>query len=495
MLGVTDNATSENPSGATVSPRLQFPPVMSPSISSHAFERALLRTEYLRVVGVISIIGIFAATAAIRIYLFGSHMNHLGVYASVALIAYECLVLRWVKRSIQGASHIPDWFWTVNVVIEMSMPSLGVAFLASARLSQDYRPLATGWVLLYFPLLVLSTLRLSARASCVAGITGSVGYLLAAHYDGWHLKADLSSNAVTHSAVPFFAIMICATGFIAALVAREIRAHFEASLREAETERKLEQMQHDLTIARSIQQSLLPKVRPQIEGYEIAGWNHPADATGGDYFDWTQLDDGRVVVTLADVTGHGIGPALLASVCRAYARASFSNTDSLANTLQRINKSFGEDLSPERFATFVAAICQSGSDKLELLSAGHGPLFWYSRSTGDVQEFPAHDVPLGILPRLTSNTSQVIPMEPGDIIFLVTDGFLEWANDAGEEFGSARFQQLARSSCNLAPEEIIAELYSVVLKFADGTPQQDDLTAVVIKKTAVTKGEAAVTTA
>jgi phosphoserine phosphatase len=86
-------------------------------------------------------------------------------------------------------------------------------------------------------------------------------------------------------------------------------------------------------------------------------------------------------------------------------------------------------------------------------------------------------------------------MEPGDIIFLVTDGFIEWANDAGEEFGSARFQQLARSSCNLAPEEIIAELYSVVLKFADGTPQQDDLTAVVIKKTAVTKGEAAVTTA
>jgi serine phosphatase RsbU (regulator of sigma subunit) len=468
---------------------------MSPNINSHAFARALLRTEYLRVIGVISIIGVFALTGAIRIFLFGSHMNHIGLYAAVALIAYECLVLRRIKHSIQGASHIPDWFWTVNVAIEMSMPSLGVAFLASDRLLQAYRPLATAWVLLYFPLLVLSTLRLSFLASSIAGITGSVGYLLAAHHDGWHLKADLASNAVTHSAVPFFAIMICASGFIAGLVAREIRSHFEASLREAETESKLQQMQHDLTIARSIQQSLLPKVRPQIEGYEIAGWNHPADATGGDYFDWNQLDNGRLIVTLADVTGHGIGPALLASVCRAYARASFSDTDSLVNMLQRINKSFGEDLSPERFATFVAAVCQPGSNKLELLSAGHGPLFWYSKSTGDIQEFPAHDVPLGILPRLTSNASQVISMEPGDIIFLVTDGFLEWANEAGEEFGAARFQQFARTSCDLAPEEMIAELYSMVLKFANGTSQQDDLTAVVIKKTAVDNAEAAVTIA
>src|SRR6201982_4106813 len=236
------------------------------------------------------------------------------------------------------------------------MPALAVAFLASDCLAPDYRPLATSWVLLFFPFLVLSTLRWSGVVSSAAGIAGALGYLLAAHYIGWHIKSDLRSNPITHSAVPFFALMICTTGFIAAVVAREIRKHVQAALHEAETQRAPKQMEHDLTIARSIQQSLLPT---RIEGYEIAGWNRSADATGGDYFDWTQLEDGSLIVTLADVTGHGIGPALLASVCRAYARASFNPGDSLANVMQRINKSFGGDLLPGRFATFVAAVCRA----------------------------------------------------------------------------------------------------------------------------------------
>jgi phosphoserine phosphatase len=101
-----------------------------------------------------------------------------------------------------------------------------------------------------------------------------------------------------------------------------------------------------------------------------------------------------------------------------------------------------------------------------------------------MQAFPAHDVPLGILPKLASESPQVISMQEGDIVFLITDGFLEWENAAGDQFGPARFEQFASSTCHLPVEEILAELYAAVLKFADGTPQQDDLTAVVIKRTA-----------
>ena len=460
---------------------------MSNAIASLAFRQALLRTERLRILGSILIITVFAITGAIRILLFGSHMNHIGLYCALAAIGYEALVLLAVERNIRSGTSIPDWFWTINVIIEMSMPALAVAFLASDRLAPDYRPLATVWVLLFFPFLALSTLRLSPAVSVVAGMTGAFGYLLAAGYNGWHIKADLQSNPITHSAVPFFAVMICATGLIAAVVARETRKHVQAALQEAETQRTLKQMEHDLTIARSIQQSLLPKIRPRIDGYEIAGWNRSADATGGDYFDWTQLEDGSLVVTLADVTGHGIGPALLASVCRAYARASFNPRDSLASVMQRINKSFGDDLSPGRFATFVAAVCRAEDDNLELLSAGHAPLFIYSHNKDEMQILPAHDVPLGILPQLTSARSQVVSMQPGDLILLVTDGFLEWENSSGEQFGAARLEQIIRSNSDLTPEEIIAELYARVLEFAGGTAQQDDLTAVVIKKTIARK--------
>jgi len=461
---------------------------MSPAITSLAYRKARLRTERLRIAGAIIIVSIFVVSGMVRILLFGSHMSHFGVAAALGLVGYEFLVLLAVDRSIRTERFIPDWFWTVNVIIEMSMPVIGTAFLASDRLAPDYRPLATGWVLLFFPFLVLSTLRLSPMISSVAGIVGALGYLLAARYHGWHIKGDLQSNPVTHSAVPFFAVMICATGFIAALVAGEIRKHLEAALKEAETERMLKQMEHDLGIARSIQQSLLPKVRPRIDGYEIAGWNRSADATGGDYFDWNQLEDGTLVVTLADVTGHGIGPALLASVCRAYARASFNPGDSLANVMQRINKSFGGDLSPGRFATFVAAVCRGGDDNLELLSAGHAPLFIYSHNKRQLEVSPAHDVPLGILPQLTSARAQVVRMQPGDLVLLITDGFLEWENAAGEQFGTPRLEEFIRSNGHLGPEEIIAELYARVLEFAGGTSQQDDLTAVVIKKTAVAKG-------
>jgi serine phosphatase RsbU (regulator of sigma subunit) len=167
-------------------------------------------------------------------------------------------------------------------------------------------------------------------------------------------------------------------GALAAGVASEIRTHVESMLREAEAQHQLKQVEHELQIARPIQQSLLPKIRPQIAGFEVAGWSRSAADTGGDFYDWKRLSDGLWVMVLADVTGHGIGPAILASVCRAYSRANFNVRDSLETILRNINQSFAEDLTPERFATFVAALCQEGSDELEIPSAGHGPIFVYS---------------------------------------------------------------------------------------------------------------------
>ena len=82
-------------------------------------------------------------------------------------------------------------------------------------------------------------------------------------------------------------------------------------------------------------------------------------------------------------------------------------------------------------------------------------------------------------------------MQEGDIVFLITDGFLAWENAAAEQFGTVRFEQFVSSICHLPPEEILAELYAAVLKFADGTPQQDDLTAVVIKRTAAVSSSSA----
>lgn len=449
--------------------------------ASPAFRRAMLKSETKRIVGVISFVLVFAVLAVVRIFVLGSAMSRLGLVAAALMIAFELVLLRAVNRELRSGNGMPKVLWNSSIALESLFPALGIAFLASSRLSPDYRPLATPWVLAFFPFILLSVLRLSPRLCWISGVSSTIGYLVAAFITGWRFTGS-DGFTVTETGVAYFAALILATGILAAGVAAQIRMHVEAALLEAETEHQLKQVEHELQIARSIQQSLLPRVRPQIRGFEVAGWSQTADDTGGDFYDWKRLPDGRWVVILADVTGHGIGPAILASVCRAYSRATFNVRDRLETLLKNINLSFAEDLTPERFATFVAAVCQEGSDEVELLSAGHAPILVYSAEDKALNIPEAQALPLGILPDLWEAMPVKLFMKPGDIVVLITDGFLEWENNYGEQFGTDRVAAIVRQLNEREPEIIIAELYDSVLKFANGTPQQDDLTAVLIKR-------------
>jgi serine phosphatase RsbU (regulator of sigma subunit) len=451
-----------------------------------AFRRALLLSERRRIYGIVAFFVFCAAAIIARIVIYRSHMSRSGVGVLLIAVAYELWVLRAITRALDAGRHeIPAWLWRSNIIMEIAVPALGIAYFSSPRLPVEYRPVATPWFLAFFPLLLLSVLRLSPRVSQIAGVTAAVAYMASAYYLGWRPSAEhLNQNPVAHSAVVFYAAVLVATGFIAGTVSGEIRKYVEAALHEAEMERQLKQVEHDLEIARSIQQSLLPRIRPTVSGLEISGWNLPAEATGGDYFDWKKLRDGRLVVTLADVTGHGIGPALLASVCRAYARSSFDTHDDVVEALQRVNQYFGEDLTTGRFATFVAAVCSEDGSKVELLSAGQGPLFVYSSARDSFEELVAHAIPLGLLPQLNADAPAVLNLQLGDMVVLATDGFFEWENADSEQFGFARLTQTIRESRHLPPEEIIAQLYKAVQAFANGTKQMDDLTAVVIKRVA-----------
>lgn len=458
-------------------------PINSLDVDSLAFRKAVLESECRRIYGVTAFLLVFAAATAFRVLVFSSHMSAWGIAFLLVLVAYEGWTLKAVRRALEHGQNVPHAMWMFNIVLEIAAPAVGVAYLSSPRLG-EYRPIGTPWVLAFFPLIMLSVLRLNPLVSRIAGVAAAVGYLVAAYVAGWRPSLrDLSLHTVAQTAVAFYAAILLASGFIAALISKEITKHVKAALHEAEASRQLKQVEHDLEIARSIQQSLLPRIRPTIDGMEISGWNLPADATGGDYFDWKRMRDGRLVVTLADVTGHGIGPALLASVCRAYARSSFDTHDNLVKALEHVNQFFGEDLiGGGRFATFVAAVCSGQESKVELLSAGHGPLFVYSSARDSFDELTAQAIPLGLLPELNSSEPVVLHLEPGDMVVLATDGFFEWENAEGEQFGVARLTQAVRDARHLAPEEIIAELYGAVKTFVNGTRQTDDLTAVVIKR-------------
>lgn len=285
-------------------------------------------------------------------------------------------------------------------------------------------------------------------------------------------------------AVITYTLLILAAGVVAAAVAREVRRYVIAALREAETRRQVERLQHDMSVARSIQQSLLPRHPPTIDGFEVAGWNLPAEETGGDFYDWQVFPNGKAVLVLADVSGHGLGPAMLAAVCRAYARANLGIQDGLLTAMQRINDALIQDLTPGRFATLVAAICSPDNSRVELLSAGHGPLFVYVLREDKMESMGAQALPLGIAPALSADPPQCLDLQEGDLLVLVTDGLFEWENATGQQFGQERLEKVIRSVRQKNPKEIIEALYHAVLEFSGGTRQEDDLTALILKRTA-----------
>lgn len=252
------------------------------------------------------------------------------------------------------------------------------------------------------------------------------------------------------------------------------------AIREGETRQRLER---DLEIARQIQQGLLPSKVPTIQGYEIAGWSKPAEQTGGDYYDWVPLPNGQIGITLADVTGHGIGPALVAANCHAYIRSMLPSVENLGQVMQQINELLVENLPTNLFVTLAIGSIDMTANQLRLLSAGHGPLLLYKASEHQVLDFKAHGIPLGILAAAPYGPDQRIDLNPGDMIILLTDGFYEWANATKEQFGLEQLKASILACHDLAPDAFIQALYKDVISFAADTPQQDDLTAVVLKRT------------
>lgn len=459
-----------------------------PEFNSPAFRGALRKSERFRILVVLGALGFFFVERSIRTALLHTGEDvklwAMAVVVLACFTAYELAMLYLLGHATRTGRRLPRSLWIGSIVFETTLPAFGIAFLTSRVVSPEYKALANPLGLGFFIFIILSTLRLNPADSWIAGVTSAVSYLVAAWHVGWRPDFGAGSSILSPSrSVLGYAVALLLAGFAAAAVANEIRKHVNAALREAETQREVERLQHDLDVARSIQQSLLPSEAPQFDGFEIAGWNLPADETGGDFFDWQFLPGGKLMVALADVTGHGIGPALLASVCRAYARANFSMDGHLLPAMERINAAIGTDLTQGRFVTFVAAICTPESSRVELLSAGHGPLFIYLIHEDRFTKMNAQGLPLGVSPLLISDPPVVLEMQSGDMLLLITDGFFEWVNPEKEQFGVERMEEVIRKTKQLPPNQIIDALYQAVLRHSKATPQKDDLTAVIIKRT------------
>jgi serine phosphatase RsbU (regulator of sigma subunit) len=261
------------------------------------------------------------------------------------------------------------------------------------------------------------------------------------------------------------------------------RQRHRTELAKAQRELEAEKLQQDVRAARKVQQALSPRQPPSCPGFDISGASYPADATGGDYFDYFLNPDGFLDVVIGDVCGHGLAAALLMSATRAYLRALALARTGVDDMLTLANRALEADTDDDRFVTLLYARLDPGRRSLGYVSAGH-PDGYVMSSTGDVRiKLESTALPLGIAADGEFSAGPRIDLEAGDLIFLLTDGITEAANPDGTLFGANRALNVLRSHLSSTAVEIVQELHQAVKDFMKQPVLQDDITAIVIKVT------------
>ena len=258
------------------------------------------------------------------------------------------------------------------------------------------------------------------------------------------------------------------------------RREQEAKLAEAQRQLETERRNNELRIAHAIQQRLFPTASPECESLQFYGASYPADATGGDYFDYIPGPNGHVDVVIGDVSGHGYGPALLMATTRAYLRALAVTHSDPGEILAVANRALAADISDEQFITLFFARFEPLTRSFVYVNAGHPPGYVMNSAGVITEVLESTSMPLGILPDVEFSTAARIFLTPGDLIFLQTDGIPE-AGAPLRPYGDDRALEIVRANCHCSPREAVQALYADVNRFLGGQPHGDDLTAMIIK--------------
>jgi sigma-B regulation protein RsbU (phosphoserine phosphatase) len=245
-------------------------------------------------------------------------------------------------------------------------------------------------------------------------------------------------------------------------------------------------LDHDLEIARDIQRILLPSESPAIDGFQISGINVPARQVSGDYFDYIQVDQERLGVAIADVSGKGVPASLIMAICRSVLRAEAARNPSPADVLRKVNRQLYPDIKEDMFISMAYLILDHQHDGVTLARAGHDAPLWYKRRSETVTPIKSPGMVVGIdsgsvFDRLTADFA--VPLERNDCLVLYTDGVTETLNLDGDEFGVERMMQSVRASANDGAQVIVKRIIEDVREFTGAVPQNDDMTLIAIRKT------------
>lgn len=256
-----------------------------------------------------------------------------------------------------------------------------------------------------------------------------------------------------------------------------------------------ERMNREIEIAREVQERLFPQALPEIPGAECTGACRPAQGVGGDYYDFLELESGRIGIAVGDVSGKGISAALLMASLRASLRGIvLSGTSDLAMLMRNINRLVYDSSASNRYATFFFGEYDPHTRMLTYVNAGHNEPMVLRRRQDSGNDAKATPCPencqvlrlaeggpvVGMLPE-TSYICGTVVLHPGDVLLAYTDGISEAMNKEDEEWGEERMIEAACACLPLSASVILEHVFNAADAFTQGAPQHDDMTLAVLK--------------
>jgi len=242
-----------------------------------------------------------------------------------------------------------------------------------------------------------------------------------------------------------------------------------------------EKLETEVKLARLVQTSLLPKKSPQVQGYDIAGKSIPALMVGGDYFDFIPLDGNRMALCLGDVAGKGLAAALLMANLQATLRGQILLGPSPKQCLVRSNKLLYEITSPEKFVTLFYGVLDLKNNLLSFSNGGHNIPFIFLDHQ-EPRRLRTGGVALGVLEDF-SFEEETVPLQPGNLLVVYSDGITEAVGANGEQFGEEGLVALVKEYQHESAENLIDGIINGVKSYSAGAPQMDDMTMIVVKRT------------
>ena len=297
---------------------------------------------------------------------------------------------------------------------------------------------------------------------------------LAPHLIAWQ---EIETDEFTHRAIAGALEGLEARSAAQTALALEV-ARLTAAIGREMAQR--ERLNRELEIAREVQEHLFPQRLPLVPGLDYCGRCRPAREVGGDYYDFLELPTGRLGIAIGDVSGKGIGAALMMASLEASLRGQASMGHDLAELMKRVNSLVYEASSANRYATFFYAEYDPRSRQLSYVNAGHNPPVILRNSDAACRVFRLETggPVIGLLQQCYQQGS--FPLEPGDLVLLFTDGVPESMNARDEEWGEDRLIEFAQTCHGLPAFEAMTRILAAATTFTAGAPQHDDMTLVVL---------------